>query len=124
MFTFPPQSRDADGQATYRAGLGRHAERVSRGKGGTYYELIADALKKRNVIQNLEQLLETAQKLGYYIIHSPHWYYPTDLQWNVPPGAIADYLISGSGSVAARIRSIWKASAVRGLIITSHSRSI
>jgi len=60
---------------------------------GTYYALIADALKKRNVIANLEQLLKTAQDLGYYIIHSPHWYYPTDLQWNVPPGAIADYLI-------------------------------
>ena len=61
-------------------------------KTGTYYALIADALKKRNVIANLEQLLKTAQELGYYIIHSPHWYYPTDLQWNVPPGAIAHYL--------------------------------
>jgi nicotinamidase-related amidase len=59
---------------------------------GTYYALIADALKKRKVIANLEQLLKTAQELGYYIIHSPHWYYPTDLQWNVPPGAIAHYL--------------------------------
>jgi len=45
------------------------------------------------VIANLEQLLKTAQELGYYVIHSPHWYYPTDLQWTVPPGAIADYLI-------------------------------
>ena len=31
---------------------------------GTYYELIEDALKKRNVIANLEQLLKTAQGLG------------------------------------------------------------
>jgi nicotinamidase-related amidase len=61
-------------------------------KSGTYYEMIADALKKRNVIANLEQLLKTAQELGYYIVHSPHWYYPTDLQWTVPPGAIAHYL--------------------------------
>jgi len=59
---------------------------------GTYYALIEDGLKKRNVIANLERLLQTAQDLGYFIIHSPHWYYPTDLQWTVPPGAIAHYL--------------------------------
>lgn len=59
---------------------------------GTYYELIEESLKKRNVTANTETLLKTAQELGYYIIHSPHWYYPTDLQWNVPPGAIAHYL--------------------------------
>lgn len=61
-------------------------------KAGTYYELIADGLKERNVIGNLERLLSTAQELGYFVIHSPHYYYPTDLQWTVPPGAIADYL--------------------------------
>jgi nicotinamidase-related amidase len=61
-------------------------------KTGTYYELIADALKQRNVIANLEQLLKTAQELGYFVIHSPHWYYPTDRQWTVPPGPIGDYL--------------------------------
>jgi nicotinamidase-related amidase len=62
-------------------------------KTGTYYELIANALKKRDVIRNLDRLLATAQELGYFVIHSPHWYYPTDGQWVVPPGAIADYLI-------------------------------
>jgi nicotinamidase-related amidase len=61
---------------------------------GTYYALVADALKKRNVIANLEQLLKTAQDLGYFIVHSPHWYYPTDGQWVVPAGAIGDYLHS------------------------------
>lgn len=59
---------------------------------GTYYELIEDSLKKRNVPENTETLLKTAQELGYYILHSPHWFYPSDLQWNVPPGAIAHYL--------------------------------
>jgi nicotinamidase-related amidase len=58
----------------------------------TYYEIIADALKKRDVIKNLDRLLATAQGLGYFIIHSPHWYYPTEGQWVVPPGAIGDYL--------------------------------
>jgi nicotinamidase-related amidase len=61
-------------------------------KTGTYYELIADSLKEHNVIANLEQLLKTAQELGYPIIHSPHWYYPTDRQWTVPGGAITHYL--------------------------------
>jgi nicotinamidase-related amidase len=59
---------------------------------GTYYALIEDALKKRDVVGNLEKLLKTAQQLGYFIVHSPHWYYPTDLQWTVPPGAIGHYL--------------------------------
>jgi nicotinamidase-related amidase len=63
-------------------------------KEGTYYALIEDSLKKRNVIPNLEELLKTAHELGYFIIHSPHWYYPTDLQWTVPKTAIADYLVS------------------------------
>jgi nicotinamidase-related amidase len=61
-------------------------------KTGTYNELIVDSLKEHNVISHTEQLLKTAQELGYYILHSPHWYYPTDLQWTVPPGAIAHYL--------------------------------
>ncbi|PXA86911.1 isochorismatase [Nostoc sp. 3335mG] len=60
---------------------------------GTYYEMIEDTLKARDVPGNIEALLKTAQELGYYIVHSPHWYYPTDLQWQVPPGPIADYLI-------------------------------
>jgi nicotinamidase-related amidase len=59
---------------------------------GQYYPLIEDALKKHNVIGHLEQLLQTAQALGLFIIHSPHWYYPTDGQWAVPQGAIGDYL--------------------------------
>lgn len=61
-------------------------------KTGTYYELIASGLKQRNVIANLGLLLKTAQELGYFVIHSPHYYYPTDRQWIVPPGAIGDYL--------------------------------
>jgi nicotinamidase-related amidase len=59
-----------------------------------YHAMIEHALKKRNVIANLEALLKTAQELGYFIIHSPHWYYPTDVQWVVAAGAIGDYLRS------------------------------
>jgi nicotinamidase-related amidase len=59
---------------------------------GTYYEIIKGSLEARNVASNIEALLETAQARGYPIIHSPHWYYPTD-QWSVPAGAIGDYLV-------------------------------
>jgi nicotinamidase-related amidase len=96
MFTFthrnPEMQLDKPHTALVLADM--QNEFLEEKKSGTYYEMIADALKKRNVIANLDRLLQTAQKLGYYIIHSPHWYYPTDLQWNLPPGAIADYLAS------------------------------
>jgi nicotinamidase-related amidase len=59
---------------------------------GTYYELIEDSLRERDVTSHLEQLLQCAQDSDYFVIHSPHWYNPTDLQWVAPPGAIADYL--------------------------------
>ena len=59
---------------------------------GTYYELIKDALAERNVVAHLDTLLKTAQELGYFILHSPHWYYPTDTQWTVPAAPIGDYL--------------------------------
>ena len=59
---------------------------------GTYYELIEDSLREHDVISHLGQLLQTAQDNGYFVIHSPHWYNPTDLQWVAPPGAIAEYM--------------------------------
>lgn len=68
---------------------------------GQYYPMIEDALKERNVIDHLEQLLQTAKELGYYVVHSPHYYYPTDGQWVVPGGAIADYLF-GIGFVGRK----------------------
>ena len=51
---------------------------------GTYYELIEDSLREHDVASHLEQLLQTAQDDGYFVIHSPHWYSPTDLQWVAP----------------------------------------
>jgi nicotinamidase-related amidase len=59
---------------------------------GSYYPMIADKLKELNVFDHIEELLKCAQENGFYIIHSPHYYYPTDRQWVAPPGAIADYL--------------------------------
>jgi nicotinamidase-related amidase len=60
---------------------------------GKYYPMIEDALKARNVIDHLEQLLQCAQENGFFVIHSPHYYYPTDGQWVAPLGPIADYLV-------------------------------
>ena len=90
---------------------------------GTYYELIEKSLKDRDVPGNIETLLKTAQEFGYYIVHSPHWYYPTDLQWSVPPGAIADYLIS-IGFCGRKDQVDLEGSAILALTTTSHSRSI
>jgi nicotinamidase-related amidase len=58
---------------------------------GSYYPMIADKLKELNVNDHIEELLKCAQEHGFFIIHSPHYYYPTDLQWVAPSGA--DYLV-------------------------------
>lgn len=61
---------------------------------GSYYPMIADKLKELNVFDNIEELLKCAKENDYYVIHSPHYYYPTDLQWVAPNNAISDYLVN------------------------------
>ena len=61
-------------------------------EGGSYYPLIEESLKKHQVLDHIEDLLRCAQENDFYVIHSPHYYYPTDGQWNAPVGAISDYL--------------------------------
>lgn len=96
MYTFTHRNPEMQIDKTHTALMlaDMQNEFLEEKKEGTYYALIEDALKKRNVIANLEQLLKTAQDLGYFIVHSTHWYYPTDGQWVVPAGAIGDYLRS------------------------------
>ena len=96
MYTFTHRNPEMQIDKTHTALMlaDMQNEFLEEKKEGTYYALIEDALKKRNVIANLEQLLKTAQDMGYFIVHSPHWYYPTDGQWVVPAGAIGDYLRS------------------------------
>ena len=60
---------------------------------GSYYPLIKDKLKEHDVYNNIETLLKTAQENDMFVLHSPHYYYPTDLQWTAPPPAIADFLV-------------------------------
>lgn len=59
---------------------------------GSYYHMIADRLKELNVFDNIEKLLKCAQENNFFVVHSPHYYYPTDRQWVAPGGAISDYL--------------------------------
>lgn len=63
-------------------------------KSGSYYPIIADKLKELNVFDNIEELLRCAKENDYHVIHSPHYYYPTDLQWVAPNNAISDYLVN------------------------------
>ena len=96
MFTFthrnPEMLLDKEHTALVLADL--QNEFLQPGEQPRYYALIENALKKRNVIAHIEALLKTAQELDYFVLHSPHWYYPTDGQWVVAPGAIGDYLRS------------------------------
>jgi biuret amidohydrolase len=65
---------------------------------GSYYPMIEEALKAHNVHDHLEELMSCAQENDYFVIHSPHYYYPTEGQWVAPGGAMADYL-AGIGFV-------------------------
>src|SRR6201986_3842702 len=60
---------------------------------GSYYRLIEDKLKELNVMEHTEELLKCAKENDFFVIHSPHYYYPSDLQWVAPMDAIADYLV-------------------------------
>jgi nicotinamidase-related amidase len=60
--------------------------------GGVYYPMVADRLESLGVQDNLETLLICAKENGYPVIHSPHYFYPTDGQWVAPVGAMADFL--------------------------------
>ncbi len=65
---------------------------------GGYYQMIADRLKSEGVHDHLEELLVAAKASGTPVVHSPHYFYPTDGQWIAPAGAMADYL-AGIGFV-------------------------
>ncbi|KAH8799124.1 Isochorismatase-like protein [Xylogone sp. PMI_703] len=59
---------------------------------GSYYPMIADKLKELNVFDHIEELLKNAQDNNFYVLHSPHYLYPTDRQWVAQGGAMVDYL--------------------------------
>jgi nicotinamidase-related amidase len=59
---------------------------------GSYYPMIEDKLEELKVYDHIEELLKCAQENDIYVVHSPHYYYPTDRQWTAPGSAIVDYL--------------------------------
>ncbi|MET9123423.1 isochorismatase family cysteine hydrolase [Streptomyces sp. NPDC004528] len=59
---------------------------------GSYYPLISDVLKTQGTLEHIEQLLKAAKEYDFFVVHSPHYYYPSDGQWVAPGNAVGDYL--------------------------------
>ena len=49
---------------------------------GATWELVGDSVKENRTIENMEQLFKTAKDNGYQVFISPHYYYPSDHNWN------------------------------------------
>jgi nicotinamidase-related amidase len=48
---------------------------------GATWGLVGANVEANNTVENLQRLLETAQANGYTVFVSPHYYYPTDHEW-------------------------------------------
>ncbi len=48
---------------------------------GAAWGLVGDSVRENNTIANLETLLTAARDGGYRTFVSPHYYYPSDQQW-------------------------------------------
>jgi len=49
---------------------------------GATWELVGDSVKENGTIENIEQLFKTAKDNNYQVFISPHYYYPSDHNWN------------------------------------------
>ena len=49
---------------------------------GATWELVGDSVKENGTIENIEQLFKTAKDHSYDVFISPHYYYPSDHNWN------------------------------------------
>ena len=49
---------------------------------GATWELVGDSVKEIGTIENIEQLFKTAKDNEYQVFVSPHYYYPSDHNWN------------------------------------------
>ncbi len=49
---------------------------------GVTWQLVGDSVKENNTIENIEQLFKAAKKNEFEVFISPHYYYPTDHDWN------------------------------------------
>jgi nicotinamidase-related amidase len=48
---------------------------------GATWELVGGSVTDNNTIENLEQLFKAAKDNGFQVFISPHYYYPTDKDW-------------------------------------------
>jgi nicotinamidase-related amidase len=48
---------------------------------GVTWELVGDSVKENHTVENIERLLKTAKDNGYEVFISPHYYYPSDHEW-------------------------------------------
>lgn len=48
---------------------------------GVTWELVGNSVTENRTVQHLEELLRAAKSSGYRVFVSPHYYYPTDGDW-------------------------------------------
>jgi nicotinamidase-related amidase len=48
---------------------------------GATWELVGNSVTENRTVEHLEQLLQGAKAAGYRVFVSPHYYYPTDGEW-------------------------------------------
>jgi nicotinamidase-related amidase len=48
---------------------------------GVTWELVGNSVTENRTVEHLEQLLQGAKAAGYRVFVSPHYYYPTDGDW-------------------------------------------
>lgn len=48
---------------------------------GATWELVGNSVTENRTVEHLEQLLQGAKSAGYRVFVSPHYYYPTDGDW-------------------------------------------
>ncbi|MEI6001652.1 cysteine hydrolase [Paraburkholderia bengalensis] len=92
MFTFAHRNPEMLLDRTSTALVLADIQNEFLSESGSYYPMIEDSLRANNVPDNIEALLKAAKEYGFPVIHSPHYYYPTDRQWVAPGGAISHYL--------------------------------
>jgi nicotinamidase-related amidase len=45
------------------------------------WQLVGDSVEANGTVEHIEQLLQAAKASGHGVFVSPHYYYPTDKQW-------------------------------------------
>ncbi|MGF6505862.1 cysteine hydrolase family protein [Paraburkholderia sp. 32] len=92
MFTFTHRNPEMQLEKGHTALVLTDIQNEFLSEDGSYYPMIEHSLKANKVHDHLEELMLAAKEADIFVIHSPHYYYPTDRQWVAPGGAISHYL--------------------------------